>query len=44
MRVEVELNGVASADAVRLSARDRRIRQIAWISADAAPELEVLAD
>ncbi len=44
MRVEVELNGVASADAVRLSARDRRIRQIAWISADAAPELELLAD
>ena len=44
MRVEVELNGVASADAVRLSARDRRIRQIAWISADAAPELETLAD
>lgn len=44
MRVEVELNGVASADAIRLSARDRRIRQIAWISADAAPELEALAD
>jgi len=44
IRVEVELSGETRADAVRATARDRSIRQIAWISADAEPELESLTD
>lgn len=42
VRVEVYLNDGTNEDAVRDHARQRSIRQIAWISADGVPRIETL--
>jgi len=41
--VEMELEMRQDADAVRQFARDRHIRQLAWVSADGAVEIEAIA-